>query len=50
MLDNNVNERFDISNYKIDTPLITDRNKNKMIELRKDGIGEKIMRTFVELK
>ena len=44
-----VAKRFDTSNYEVDRPLPTGKNK-KVIGLRKDGLGGKIMTEFVALK
>ena len=41
--------RFDTSNYELDRPLSKGKIK-KLIGLMKDGLGEKIMTKFVELK
>ena len=44
-----VEKRFDTSNYEIDGPLPTGKNK-KVIELTKDELGGKIMTEFVALR
>ena len=44
-----VEKRFDTSNYEIDGPLPTGKNK-KVIELTKDELGGKIMNEFVALR
>ena len=44
-----VETRFDSSNYELDRPLPKEKNK-KVIELMKDELGGKIMTKFVELK
>ena len=46
---NDVEKRFDTSNYKMDRPLPTGKNK-KVIGLMKDELGEKIMTKFVTLR
>ena len=46
---NDVEERFDTSNYKCDRPLPTGKNK-KVIGLMKDELGGKIMTEFVALR
>ena len=46
---NDVEKRFDTSNYEIDRPLPTGKNK-KVIELMKDELGGKIMTEFVTLR
>ena len=46
---NDVEKRFDISNYKCDRPLPTGKNK-KVIGLMKDEIGGKIITEFVALR
>ena len=45
---NDVEKRFDISNYEVDRPLPTGKNK-KVIGLMKDELGGKIMTEFVAL-
>ena len=44
-----VEKRFDKSNYEIDRPLPTGKNK-KVIGLMKDELGGKIMTEFVALR
>ena len=46
---NDVEERFDISNYDVNTPLTTGKNK-KAIGLMKDELGGTIMTEFVALR
>ena len=46
---NDVEKRFDISNYEVNRPLPTGRNK-KMIRLMKDELGRKILTEFVALR
>ena len=46
---NDVEKRFDTSNYEVNRPLPTGKNKN-VIELMKDEIGGKIMTEFVALR
>ena len=46
---NDVEKRFDTSNYEIDRPLPTGKNK-KVIGLMKDELGEKIMTKFIALR
>ena len=46
---NDVEERFDTSNYEANKPLPTGKNK-KVIGLMKDELGRKIMREFVALR
>ena len=46
---NDVEKRFDKSNYEIDRPLPTGKNK-KVIGLMKDELGGKIMTEFVALR
>ena len=46
---NDVEKRFDISNYEVDRPLLTGKNK-KVIGLMKDELGGKIMTEFVALR
>ena len=45
---NDVEKRFDTSNYDVDRPLPIGKNK-KVIGLMKDGLGGKIMTEFVAL-
>ena len=45
----NVEAKFNTSNYELDRPLTKGKNK-KVIELMKDELGGKIMRKFVEIK
>ena len=44
-----IEERFDTSNYDVNRPLTTGKNK-KVIALIKDELGEKIMTEFVALR
>ena len=44
-----VEKRFDTSNYEVDRPLPTGKNK-KVIGLKKDELGGKIMTEFVTLR
>ena len=44
-----VEKRFDISNYEIDRPLPIGKNK-KVIGLMKDELGVKVMTEFVTLR
>ena len=46
---NDVEKRFDTSNYEVDRPLPTGKNK-KDIGLMKDELGEKIITEFVTLR
>ena len=46
---NDVEKRFDTSNYEINRPLPTGKNK-KVIGLIKDEVGGKIMTEFVALR
>ena len=46
---NDVEKRFDTSNYDINRPLLTGKNK-KVIELMKEELGGKIMTKFVALR
>ena len=46
---NDVEKRFDTSNYEVDRPLPTGKNK-KVIGLMKDELGGKIMTEFVALR
>ena len=46
---NDVEKRFDTSNYEVDTPLPTGKNK-KVIGLMKDELGGKMMTEFVALR
>ena len=44
-----IETRFDTSNYELDRPLPKGKNK-KVIELMRDELGGKIMTKFVEIK
>ena len=46
---NDVEKRFDTSNYEVNRPLPTGKNK-KVIRLMKDELGGKIMTKFVALR
>ena len=46
---NDVDKRFDMSNYEVDRPLLTGKNK-KVIGLMKDELGGKIITVFVTLR
>ena len=46
---NDVEDRFDISNYDVDRPLPTGKNK-KVIGLMKDELGGKVITEFVALR
>ena len=46
---NDVEKRFDTSNYEVDRPLSTRKNK-KVIGLMKDGLGGRIIAEFVTLR
>ena len=46
---NDVEKRFDTSNYEVDRPLPTGKNKRD-IGLMKDELGEKIITEFVTLR
>ena len=46
---NNVEKRFDTSNYEVDRPVPTGKNK-KVIGLMRDELGGKIMIEFVALR
>ena len=46
---NDVEKRFDTSNYEVDRPLPTGKNK-KVVGLMKDELGEKIIKEFVSLR
>ena len=46
---NDVEKRFDTSNYEVDRPLSTGKNK-KVIGLMKDELGRKIITEFVTLR
>ena len=46
---NDVERRFDTSNYEVNIPLSTGKNK-KVVGLMKDGLGGKIMTEFVALR
>ena len=44
-----VEKRFDTSNYEVNRPLLTGKNK-KVIGLMKDELGGKIMTKFITLR
>ena len=44
-----VEKRFDTSNYEVNRPLSTEKNK-KVIGLMKDELGRKIMNVFAALR
>ena len=46
---NDIEKRFNTSNYEVNRPLSTGKDK-KIIGLIKDGLGEKIMTEFVALR
>ena len=46
---NDVEKRFDTSNYEVDRPLPTGKNK-KVIGLMKDELGERIIKEFIALR
>ena len=46
---NDVEKRFDTSNYEVDRPLPTGKNK-KVIGLMKDNLGGRIMTEFITLR
>ena len=46
---NDVEKRFDTSNYEVDRPLPTGKNK-KVIGLMKDELGRRIMTEFITLR
>ena len=46
---NDIDKRFDTSNYEVDRPLPTGKNK-KVIELMKDELGRKIITEFITLR
>ena len=46
---NDVEKRFDTSNYEVDRPLPTGKNK-KVIGLMKDELGGRVIREFVALR
>ena len=48
-IDNDVEKRFDISNYECDRPLPTGKNK-KVIGLMKDELGGRVITEFVALR
>ena len=48
-IDNDVEKRFDISNYECDSPLPTGKNK-KVIGLMKDELGGRVITEFVALR
>ena len=48
-ISSNVDKRFDISNYEVNRPLPTGKNK-KVIGLMKDELGGKIITEFVTLR
>ena len=45
---NNVEKRFDTSNYEVNTPLRTGKNK-KVIGLMRDKLGEKFWQNLLHL-
>ena len=47
--ENDVRKRFDASNYEVNRPLLTGKNK-KVIGLMKDELGGKIMTEFATLR
>ena len=48
-IEDDVQRRFDTSNYEVNRPLPTGKNK-KMIGLMKDELGRKIMTEFAALR
>ena len=46
---NDVEKRFDTSNYEVDRPLSTGKNK-KVIRLMKDELGGRVIMEFVALR
>ena len=46
---NDVEKRFDTSNYEVDRPLSTGKNR-KVIELMKDKLGGRVINEFVALR
>ena len=48
-ISNDVEKRFDTSNYEVNRPLPTGRNK-KVIALMKDELGGKVITEFVTLR
>ena len=46
---NDVEKRFDTSNYEVDRPLSTGKNK-KLIRLMKDELGGRVIMEFVALR
>ena len=48
-ISNDVENRFDTSNYEVNRPLLTGKNK-KIIGLMKDELGGKIITEFVTLR
>ena len=48
-ISNDVEKRFDTSNYEVNRPLSTEKNK-KVIGIMKDELGGKIITEFVTLK
>ena len=48
-ISNNVEKRFDTSNYEVNRPLSAGKNK-KLIGLMKDELGEMIMTEFAALR
>ena len=48
-ISNDVEKRFDTSNYEVNRPLLTGKNK-KVIGLMKDELGGKIITEFVTLR
>ena len=47
---NDVEKRFDTSNYEVDRPLPTGKKNKKVIGLMKDDLGGKIVTEFVALR
>ena len=46
---NGVVKRFDTSNYEVDRPLLTGKNK-KVTGLMKDELGGRVIRKFITLR